>query len=175
MPEEGEKFHTVDATWRAVMATAAAAPAVLPLGRDPAILTKLDECNGLLDEIQKGLVTYLEKKRLFFPRFDFFSNTYFCFCLELDVLNGNCSVIISNEQHKKQLLKSVLAGWSSRFSGSFCSLSCSFGYQFVKRDDVFCAGFSSCPTMRCSRSCRRRRTRRACSRTSRSALRASTA
>ena len=68
MPEEGEKFQTVDATWRDVMAAVAAEPAVLPLGRDAGTLERLRECNGLLDEIQKGLAAYLEKKRLFFPR-----------------------------------------------------------------------------------------------------------
>ena len=68
MPEEGEKFASVDASWREVMARAAAAPAALPLGRDNEALNSLRECNGLLDEIQKGLAAYLEKKRLFFPR-----------------------------------------------------------------------------------------------------------
>ena len=68
MPEEGEKFASVDASWRDVMSRAVAAPAALPLGRDSEALDSLRECNGLLDEIQKGLAAYLEKKRLFFPR-----------------------------------------------------------------------------------------------------------
>lgn len=70
MPEEGEKFAAVDASWREVMARAMEAPAALPLGRDDEALNSLRECNGLLDEIQKGLAAYLEKKRLFFPRCD---------------------------------------------------------------------------------------------------------
>ena len=41
---------------------------MLPLGRNPATLEQLRECNGLLDEVQKGLAAYLEKKRMFFPR-----------------------------------------------------------------------------------------------------------
>lgn len=68
MPEEGEKFADVDLSWREVMAAAALDPAALPLGRDRTALESLQACNGLLDEIQKGLAAYLEKKRLYFPR-----------------------------------------------------------------------------------------------------------
>jgi dynein heavy chain, axonemal len=68
MPEEGDKFVVVDTTWRDIMARTAGAPAVLSLGRDPETLQRLRECNALLDEIQKGLAAYLEKKRLSFPR-----------------------------------------------------------------------------------------------------------
>jgi dynein heavy chain len=74
MPEEGEKFRQVDNEWRDIMNATKEAPDVITIGRDKERLDRLEECNILLDAIQKGLSAYLEKKRLFFPRFFFLSN-----------------------------------------------------------------------------------------------------
>ena len=74
MPVEGRKFTRVDATWREMMTAAVVDPRALVATDQPNMLQKLEECNTLLEDIQKGLNDYLEKKRLFFPRFFFLSN-----------------------------------------------------------------------------------------------------
>lgn len=57
MPEEGDKFATVDAAWKDVMDAASADPSALSAGRDRERLETLREANALLDEIQKGLLS----------------------------------------------------------------------------------------------------------------------
>ncbi|XP_074055007.1 dynein axonemal heavy chain 12 isoform X8 [Macrotis lagotis] len=74
MPEEGRQFLTVDRHWRDVMKYCAKDPKVLAATSLTGLLEKLQNCNDLLDKIMKGLNAYLEKKRLFFPRFFFLSN-----------------------------------------------------------------------------------------------------
>lgn len=44
---------------------------VLVATGQPNMLERLQESNVFLDDIQKGLNTYLEKKRLYFPRYYF--------------------------------------------------------------------------------------------------------
>lgn len=60
MPEEGEKFKTVDQMWRDMMKRTVAAPGCLGIARDKERLARLEEANKLLDAIQKGLASYLE-------------------------------------------------------------------------------------------------------------------
>ena len=47
---------------------------MLPAIGLPGISDKLKSSNELLDRIKKGVESYLEKKRIFFPRFFFLSN-----------------------------------------------------------------------------------------------------
>ena len=74
MPIEGKKFKNVDKSWRDIMNATAENPKILKAATVPNMLNRLKEANTLLEEIQKGLNDYLEKKRLFFPRFFFLSN-----------------------------------------------------------------------------------------------------
>ncbi|RVE49566.1 hypothetical protein evm_005794 [Chilo suppressalis] len=74
MPTEARNFRDVDKEWRAIMSATQKDPLVLPATDFPGLLKKLRHNNALLDDIQRGLNDYLEKKRLFFPRFFFLSN-----------------------------------------------------------------------------------------------------
>ncbi|KAM9785999.1 dynein axonemal heavy chain 12-like [Neosynchiropus ocellatus] len=74
IPEEGKLFQTVDKNWKEIMKHCVKDPQILEATGMPGLLDKLQHSNGLLDVIMKGLNAYLEKKRLFFPRFFFLSN-----------------------------------------------------------------------------------------------------
>ncbi|XP_056255668.1 dynein axonemal heavy chain 3 [Seriola aureovittata] len=74
MPEEGRKFSIVDSYWKDIITEAVKDTHVLVATGQPNMLERLQESNVFLDDIQKGLNTYLEKKRLYFPRFFFLSN-----------------------------------------------------------------------------------------------------
>jgi dynein heavy chain len=74
MPEEGRKFTIVDKSWKTMMTASLEDTRALVVTGQPNMLANLKHANGLLEEIQKGLNSYLEVKRLFFPRFFFLSN-----------------------------------------------------------------------------------------------------
>lgn len=74
MPEEGRRFKTVDKHWKDVMKVAVVDPLVMSVIEIEGILTRMQKSMQLLDLILKGLNDYLEKKRLYFPRFFFLSN-----------------------------------------------------------------------------------------------------
>ncbi|KAG8186377.1 hypothetical protein JTE90_026795 [Oedothorax gibbosus] len=74
MPKEGALFQAVDQIWRKIMKQTTEKPNVLDNTSTPDIYKDLLSCNDMLDKINKGLNSYLEKKRLYFPRFFFLSN-----------------------------------------------------------------------------------------------------
>ncbi|XP_071449339.1 dynein axonemal heavy chain 3-like [Hetaerina americana] len=74
MPDESKHFLEVDRAWRNIMYHTAKNPLVLTATDYPNMQKSLQECNQLLEDIQKGLNSYLEQKRLFFARFFFLSN-----------------------------------------------------------------------------------------------------
>ncbi|XP_026726846.1 dynein heavy chain 7, axonemal [Trichoplusia ni] len=74
IPEEGRRFSAVDKMWREIMKVAFAEPRVLDVIMIEKMLDRLKKSNNLLEMVQRGLNAYLEKKRLYFPRFFFLSN-----------------------------------------------------------------------------------------------------
>uniref|UniRef100_A0A9J7YDE2 Dynein axonemal heavy chain 12 n=1 Tax=Cyprinus carpio carpio TaxID=630221 RepID=A0A9J7YDE2_CYPCA len=74
MPDEGCLFQIVNKNWKEVMLHCVKDPKVLAATSLPGLFEKLQESYILLENIMKGLNAYLEKKRLFFPRFFFLSN-----------------------------------------------------------------------------------------------------
>lgn len=72
MPEEASNFRAVDAIWRQIMIHTVNNRLVLEATNYPNMLNLLKKCSVMFEQIQKGLNEYLEKKRLFFPRYFIF-------------------------------------------------------------------------------------------------------
>uniref|UniRef100_A0A8D3C1H3 Dynein, axonemal, heavy chain 1 n=1 Tax=Scophthalmus maximus TaxID=52904 RepID=A0A8D3C1H3_SCOMX len=73
LPVEGKRYQQMDQTWKRIMLSAFNNPKVR-LCPDARLLDKLQQCNTLLEQVQKGLSEYLETKRSSFPRFYFLSD-----------------------------------------------------------------------------------------------------
>ena len=82
MPQEGRKFGIVDRHWKEVMGEAVKDHHALVVTAQDNMLGKLNESNVLLEEIQKGLNDYLEKKRLYFPRWGDGWGIYLIHCIK---------------------------------------------------------------------------------------------
>ena len=74
MPAEAKRYATMDRMWRHVMGNAFDNPKVFSVCDIKNVYQTFQECNRLLDNVQKGLSDYLETKRSAFPRFYFLSN-----------------------------------------------------------------------------------------------------
>lgn len=74
MPEEGRMFTQVDSIYKRYMAIVAREPRVIDTAPTARLLEAMESANNMLEDIENGVNAYLEKKRLYFPRFFFLSN-----------------------------------------------------------------------------------------------------
>jgi dynein heavy chain, axonemal len=74
MPEEGRYFNQVDLIYKRYMMAVVKEPLVMKTAPLPGLLEAMSEANTMMEKILVGVNQYLEKKRLFFPRFFFLSN-----------------------------------------------------------------------------------------------------
>jgi dynein heavy chain len=74
LPEETRLFAGVDEHWQQTMEGTSKAPNVLTKTTDERLLPLFTECNAKLERIMRQLVTFLDNKRVAFPRFYFLSN-----------------------------------------------------------------------------------------------------
>lgn len=74
LPAEAKLFLIVDKAWKAIMRRTAKMPLAMEAALQPDLLETLQKNNALLEQIMKCLESYLEVKRVSFPRFYFLSN-----------------------------------------------------------------------------------------------------
>uniref|UniRef100_H2YSE4 AAA+ ATPase domain-containing protein n=1 Tax=Ciona savignyi TaxID=51511 RepID=H2YSE4_CIOSA len=74
IPVQGKMFTQVDTHYKDIMARAAQNTKAMVVLSERGMLKNLLSSQALLENIQNGLNEYLEKKRIFFPRFFFLSN-----------------------------------------------------------------------------------------------------
>ncbi|CAG9861035.1 unnamed protein product [Phyllotreta striolata] len=74
MPEEGNLFKDVNDIYKRYMDVVAREPRVYETAGGAGVMEIMEYCVELLEQINDGVINYLERKRLFFPRFFFLSN-----------------------------------------------------------------------------------------------------
>ncbi|KAK5640059.1 hypothetical protein RI129_010870 [Pyrocoelia pectoralis] len=74
LPTEAKMFLIVDKSWKEIMRRTAKIPLAIEAGTHPGLLETFIKNNALLEQIMKCLESYLETKRVSFPRFYFLSN-----------------------------------------------------------------------------------------------------
>ncbi|KAG5885992.1 hypothetical protein JTB14_025387 [Gonioctena quinquepunctata] len=74
MPEEGNMFREVNDIYKRYIDVVIRDPRVFEIAGAVGVLETMEHCIELLEKINDGVTSYLEKKRLFFPRFFFLSN-----------------------------------------------------------------------------------------------------
>lgn len=74
MPEEGRLFQQVNGIYKRYMSIVAREPIVMDTAPTAGLLEAMESANNMLEDIENGVNAYLEKKRLYFPRFFFLSN-----------------------------------------------------------------------------------------------------
>ncbi|XP_037295281.1 dynein heavy chain 12, axonemal isoform X2 [Manduca sexta] len=74
MPEEGVMFVEVNNIYRRYMGSVEKDPHVLEIAGGTGVLESFKAASAFLEKINDGVNDYLEKKRLYFPRFFFLSN-----------------------------------------------------------------------------------------------------
>eukprot|EP00002_Diphylleia_rotans_P013198 TRINITY_DN2570_c0_g2_i4.p1 TRINITY_DN2570_c0_g2~~TRINITY_DN2570_c0_g2_i4.p1 ORF type:complete len:2678 (-),score=502.92 TRINITY_DN2570_c0_g2_i4:4443-12476(-) len=74
LPKESAQFKDVDRIWKDFMYKTHENPKVIEIASVHGALEMFQNCNKVLEEVEKSLEDYLETKRTLFPRFYFLSN-----------------------------------------------------------------------------------------------------